>query len=257
MKSVTSFLGAFRDRFTYDVRHNVYLWFGVLWGIPVPCFSVAIHAVVAGEPLGIDLLLRHPWHLIFLLHPPIFGLVFGAMGTVRRNLERENERLIETLRGMAMTDPLTGLYNRRYLLDQLRHMVAASLRTRQPTAVVMFDLDGFKSVNDTQGHLAGDRVLRAVAASLQSATRQSDVLGRYGGDEFLMAVQGHRDGAALLAERAAEAVKRQTTMSISSGHAVAPSDGATPEELIGAADAMLATVKRSRREGRGSARGPQ
>lgn len=255
MRSITTFFAAFRDGFTYNLRRNVYLWFGLLWGIPVPCFSIAIHCALTNETPSPAFFIAHPWHLIFLLHPPIFGLVFGAMGTVRRNLERENERLIETLRGMAMTDPLTGLYNRRYLLDQLRHTLAAALRAHQSMVLVMFDLDGFKAVNDTQGHLSGDRVLRAVAASLQSATRQSDVLGRYGGDEFLMVVQGNREGAALLAERAAEAVKRQTAMSISSGHAVAPGDGDTPEELIGAADRMLAEIKRRRREGQGSARG--
>lgn len=254
VKIVTTFVAAFGDGFTYDPRRNVYLWFGVLWGIPVPCFSMAIHYALTDEAPSPALFVAHPWHLIFLLHPPIFGLVFGAMGTIRRNLERENERLIETLRGMAMTDPLTGLYNRRYLLDQLRHMLASSLRTHQPLVVAMFDLDDFKAVNDTQGHLTGDRVLRAVAASLQSAARQSDVLGRYGGDEFLMVVQGTREGAALLAERAAEAVKRQTTMSISKGLGVAPDDGATPEELIGAADRMLAETKRRRREGQGSVR---
>src|SRR6516162_7906850 len=98
-KIVRSYLSAFGRTFTYDVRRNVYLWFGFLWGIPVPIVSLALDwdlSVAPGWTLA-NAIASHPIHLFFLAHPLLFALVFGAMGTVRHHLQEENEQLIQSL----------------------------------------------------------------------------------------------------------------------------------------------------------------
>jgi two-component system cell cycle response regulator len=121
-----------------------------------------------------------------------------------RILELE-ERLIatsEALRVQATHDPLTGLWNRAAILDILRRELARSKRERSPVSVVIADVDHFKHINDTLGHLAGDSVLRQVTARMQSVMRPYDALGRYGGEEFLVIAPGSdQDGAHGLAER--------------------------------------------------------
>jgi diguanylate cyclase (GGDEF)-like protein len=103
---------------------------------------------------------------------------------------------------MAITDELTGLRNRRYIGQRLGEELARSHRHGRPCACVLFDIDHFKRVNDAHGHAAGDAVLRGVAAAALGALRESDLLGRWGGEEFL-AVLPETDlaGAGLIAER--------------------------------------------------------
>lgn len=250
MRIVRTYLRAFAKSFTYDARRNIYLWFGLLWGLPIPLFSIALDLSLAGGsgrgPL--QAIASHPIHLFFLAHPFLFGLVFGAMGTVRHDLEIENRRLIDNLTGLATTDPLTGLYNRRYVLDELRRAVLRAQRTDSMFALVLFDLDKFKQVNDQQGHLVGDRVLQGAAEALLSVTRQGDVLGRYGGDEFLLITYGDLASAGSLPDRANESVRQRTGLSVSAGVARFPEEGSSPESLIETADKALAGIKTRRYE---------
>jgi diguanylate cyclase (GGDEF)-like protein len=99
-------------------------------------------------------------------------------------LSLANVGLREILRQQAFRDPLTGLYNRRFLQEALDIELRRAKRKRWPVALVMLDVDDFKLFNDTYGHTAGDSLLKAIAASLQSSVRSNDVLCRYGGDEF-------------------------------------------------------------------------
>lgn len=92
---------------------------------------------------------------------------------------------IENLRDAAVIDPLTGCYNRREFESQLRRLVAAATRYRHKLSVFMFDLDHFKAVNDTHGHLAGDQVLKEVSLLVRENMRRGDLLARYGGEEFI------------------------------------------------------------------------
>lgn len=103
---------------------------------------------------------------------------------LRRNAELE--RLNVALRRMAAHDPLTGLYNRRHFNELFAQLFAESDRYGTDLTCVMIDLDGFKEVNDRHGHQAGDRLLVLAAESLQTALRASDVIARYGGDEFVL-----------------------------------------------------------------------
>jgi diguanylate cyclase (GGDEF)-like protein/PAS domain S-box-containing protein len=102
----------------------------------------------------------------------------------------EIESLNRRLRDQAIRDPLTGLHNRRYLDDALDHAVASVARSGQPLSVVALDLDRFKDINDTHGHAAGDRVLLRAAEVLRAHVRASDIVGRVGGEEFIVCLPG-------------------------------------------------------------------
>jgi diguanylate cyclase (GGDEF)-like protein/PAS domain S-box-containing protein len=102
----------------------------------------------------------------------------------------EIESLNQKLGELAIRDSLTGLHNRRYLEDALDHAVARGARSGEPLSVVALDLDLFKEVNDTHGHAAGDRVLQRAAEVLRTNVRASDIVGRVGGEEFIVALPG-------------------------------------------------------------------
>ncbi len=165
----------------------------------------------------------------------------------------ENARIYETARDLADRDPLTGFFNHRYLHERLSEEVVRAVRTRRPLSVVMIDLDDFKVVNDTLGHLYGDRVLVYVAETIRSALRGSDVAARYGGDEFALVLP---ETAAADAERVGERIleafrvapflidgHRQFPVGASIGVATHPRDGRSATDLIGAADAGLYAAK--------------
>ena len=113
-----------------------------------------------------------------------------------------NLRLREELRQLSLRDPLTGLYNRRFLQDALERETARARRSGAPLGVVMLDIDHFKRINDTLGHLAGDRVLTRIGQALRDSLRREDIACRYGGDEFILLLPGAtREHAAARAEQ--------------------------------------------------------
>ena len=129
----------------------------------------------------------------------------GVLWVLARDVEhlaavRTRAEILET---QATTDPLTGIANRRRLDDELQRMVASARRYDHPFSVVLVDLDEFKAVNDTHGHDVGDQVLVATVRRLEEAVREADLLGRWGGEEFLLlAPMTDHDAACALAERA-------------------------------------------------------
>ncbi len=115
---------------------------------------------------------------------------------------REQRHALQDARRRAATDPLTGVLNRRSIVEHLHAVVAEARDTQDPVSVLFMDLDHFKRINDTYGHLAGDACLKAVIAPLQAELRQTDAIGRYGGEEFLIVLQGASTTDALaIAER--------------------------------------------------------
>ncbi|KAB2967182.1 diguanylate cyclase [Zoogloea sp.] len=161
-----------------------------------------------------------------------------------------------SLETLAVRDPLTGLYNRRFLDETLRQVMTAARRGCFPVSVILVDIDHFKTVNDTLGHKAGDRILQAVGNFLLRQVRDSDTACRYGGEEFLLVLpRTDADQALLRADtlrqglaRLAVSVEGQPRfITISAGVASSPDDGNTPESLIGRADAALYAAKRSGR----------
>ena len=157
----------------------------------------------------------------------------------------------------ALHDPLTGLFNRRYLIDFFQREQARALRERTSLAVVMIDLDHFKQLNDTHGHLVGDEVLQAVAQHLQDNLRGTDAVFRIGGEEFLLILPGVELPEAVsrvdcLREQltASELPTRAGIMNVtlSAGVALWPSHGHALEELMQAADRALYQAKRDGRD---------
>jgi two-component system, cell cycle response regulator len=122
--------------------------------------------------------------------------------------ERDLAKANLELQRMAVTDGLTGLFNRRHIEERLREMFDHSQRLHEPLSVAMFDLDHFKSVNDTHGHQAGDEVLRQLAQRLKEVARDIDRVGRYGGEEFMVLLPGTvLDAAVTFAERVRQEVE--------------------------------------------------
>ncbi len=166
----------------------------------------------------------------------------------------ENARLYEAARNLADRDPLTGFYNHRFLHERLGEEVVRAQRARRPLSMLMLDLDDFKLVNDTFGHLFGDRVLTFTADLIRSTLRASDIPARYGGDEFaILLPETDRDEACSAAERILAAFRDRpfvgeqrgpVPIAASIGVATYPADGRTPTELIAAADEALYRVKR-------------
>lgn len=162
---------------------------------------------------------------------------------------REAQRRIERL---AHFDPVTGLPNRTLLADRLAMEAARSHRDAQSFAVVLFDLDGFKGVNDTQGHAAGDALLAQVAERAKACVRASDTVGRLGGDEFLAILpETSRDGAERVAEKIRAALGepfaiagRTAAISASVGVSLFPEHGDEHDALLRVADAALYEAKR-------------
>jgi diguanylate cyclase (GGDEF)-like protein len=170
----------------------------------------------------------------------------------------DNIRLREEAERLSMTDPLTGLRNFRYLSTELAREIERANRFARPLAVLMLDLDHFKSINDTYGHARGDDVLRELAARVSEQNREVDTLARYGGEEFVIVLpETTADGAGMLAERICVAVRRQPFTSegepplrvtLSIGAASYPVHGASAATLMRAADEALYVAKRAGRD---------
>jgi len=165
-----------------------------------------------------------------------------------------NLRNLVIAESRALTDVLTGLANKRSIEDTLKRMSAQAGRTLSPLAAVMLDLDHFKQINDLFGHDRGDDVLAAVGSTITQTLRDSDVAGRYGGEEFLLLLPDiNREGALEAAERLRAAIgalrvpgeNRNVTASL--GVAVLPDDAGDGAQLQRRADRALYAAKKSGR----------
>ena len=164
----------------------------------------------------------------------------------------ENARLHDMVERQALLDGLTGLANRRAAADALHAEAARAERLETPLSVVLADLDGFKDVNDAHGHAVGDEVLRVVAEVLRETLRESDVAGRWGGEEFLLLLPGaDEEGAAQLAERVRAELSSRNIPSVPGLHVTASfgvseyAGQTNTEQLVAAADSALYRAKRA------------
>jgi diguanylate cyclase (GGDEF)-like protein len=180
------------------------------------------------------------------------------VGIQNQTLARELEQARRESEHLALTDPLTGLMNRRALLDNLRTDEDRALRGRQPLSVILADVDRFKSVNDDFGHNTGDRALQVVSDALRAGMRTGDHVGRWGGEEFLILLPNtDLIQAAEVAERCRTMLTRQQVrcddgqmMRVSSSFGVASADGVQrPDvmDLVNQADKALYWAKEAGR----------
>ncbi len=193
---------------------------------------------------------------------------FGQLTDAKRQLARTvaeqialaltNIKLRENLRNQSIRDPLTNLFNRRYLEESLLREMNRAKRKQQPIGIIMLDVDHFKQFNDKFGHDAGDTVLKEVAQFLQKRTRQCDIACRYGGEEFtLILPEASLDTLKQRAEELRLGVKKLSIyhcqkllgeITISLGIACFPEQGLTAEEVMKAADSALYRAKMAGRD---------
>jgi diguanylate cyclase (GGDEF)-like protein len=185
------------------------------------------------------------------------GAAFDGMTQALQDRDAQLKQLIGKLNEHATTDPLTGLYNRRYLLDFLDREIERAGRSATPVGAIMLDLDHFKRFNDTFGHAAGDLILTQVAGLLKRHIRGSDMVCRYGGEEFVLILPGASlDSAQQRAENIRAAVNSLDltyhdqplgTITVSLGIGLFPEHGSDSAGLLHAADTAL---YRAKNEGR-------
>jgi diguanylate cyclase (GGDEF)-like protein len=211
-----------------------------------------------------------------LIEPIIYkdislGIIILSNDTTFDNSDLEYVEVLISILGMAMNnaleheqlsrlaakDPLTGLYNRRYGLQRMKEEYSRSLRYKIPLGVAMLDIDHFKKVNDTYGHVVGDKVLSEMALALHDALREGDIAIRYGGEEFLLLLPGAAEkDCNIIAERVRRIVEdlvvthisQQIKFTVSIGITSSPHcDVSSIEDLISYADKALYTAKENGR----------
>lgn len=218
--------------------------------IVVPC----LHAGIFLVPLAMHELLPEghngAWLTVFTLETIIY-----AVGTAFIVMLMVKDHHVHVYRTAASTDHLTGLLNRRALMDNATQLCTRQAKRKEPVAVLMFDLDHFKSINDRFGHALGDSVLRLFGQVVRSSTRAHDLIGRFGGEEFVAIVPGGVESASKIAERVRSAFEAAGIMvdehaigaTVSIGTAVSYDAVTSIDALIARADAAL---YRAKHEGR-------
>ncbi|MDQ3914954.1 MAG: diguanylate cyclase [Actinomycetota bacterium] len=170
----------------------------------------------------------------------------------------ENVLLHEEAQRLAITDGLTGVWNRRYFLMQFPQVIAAAQRFQRPFSVLMLDLDSFKTINDTHGHQRGDAILVEFSKRVDRVIREVDTFARYGGEEFICLLsETDLQGARTTAEKILDAIRSEPfggpgeqplTITVSIGIASYPHHGETYKALVGAADRALYQAKQQGRD---------
>jgi diguanylate cyclase (GGDEF)-like protein len=171
----------------------------------------------------------------------------GVATAVAGRRARRQAAHLAAVSAQALTDPLTGVLNRRGFLDALERELARARRYDRPVALAYVDVRGLKAVNDSEGHLAGDQLLREAAGMLEDSARADDVVGRIGGDELaLLLGEQTSEGATVVANRIRAQVPARRAMlqlrepwDLTIGTATFPADGTTVDELLAAADRRL------------------
>jgi diguanylate cyclase (GGDEF)-like protein len=175
------------------------------------------------------------------------ALAFAAMAFRSGRRARKREREFAAISAAAQTDALTGILNRRGFMEASERELARATRHDRPFVLAYVDVRGLKAVNDTEGHLMGDELIKAVAGLMKESARADDVVGRIGGDEFaLLLGEQTAEGAEPVVRRIrARVEERRSGMEIripwelTIGLAAFPDDGTTLEELLGVADRRL------------------
>lgn len=235
-------------------------WQRTLWSFLIPLYLISLMTVEYLHPEFIRYYANQSDQIadsitgtiaVFIITATIIRIVVNHFDAERkvtqiqsRKLRLRNLKLSE----LAIKDGLTGLYNRRHLMDQLSREIAHAKRYNHPLAIILFDIDFFKNINDTFGHQAGDSILKQVGQSLLANLRQSDFAGRYGGEEFLIICRNTNvEGAFMVAKKLQHSIRhielpnKQGCVEISGGISTHRDD--TIASLIERADQLLYSAK--------------
>src|SRR5262245_24985755 len=222
---------------------------GAVMAFPLSCRGRRVGAIMALDRLPSS---REP-----RLSAPILRAVRLLLEPAAVALD--NSLLLKRAEALSVTDDLTRLYNSRYLNSVLRRETKRASRSGRPLSLLFIDLDGFKSVNDTHGHLCGSRALVEAAAVIRGSARETDVVARFGGDEFALVLPDTGgEGAFAVGERIRERIAAHTFLSgdglairltASVGVATLPDSATSAEELMMAADKAMYVVKDSGKNG--------
>lgn len=224
--------------------------------------SLTCPLIAQGKPVGFLFFSSMEKNTYQDIHQDIFLQIAGQVSILieksqlYQQLYELNQQLLmaqHELQHQATHDALTGIYNRRAIIEHLEAQLSRAKRNNQPLGIVMLDVDHFKQVNDAHGHLAGDAVLKTVAARMKECLREYDYIGRYGGEEFLVVLGDADYGTAVkAAERLNQAVEGETVafggkrlaVTISAGVAVAGNCTELDlDKIISAADTELYKAK--------------
>ena len=218
-------------------------------GVPGARSEIAVPLLAEGRVLGVLNAESEQPGAYTGEHVRTLSVIAQQAAVVLRSAQLQAET-----RRLAITDHLTGLYNRRHFVTQLEEHLRRAHRYHETIGVAFLDIDDFKSLNDRHGHSAGDRALQAVAGAMREWVRATDEVARIGGDEFAaLLLQAGPDSARLVLERIRASVAelrlydlhgQLVTLTLSAGLAVFPADGGDSEGLLGRADAALYEAKR-------------
>jgi diguanylate cyclase (GGDEF)-like protein/PAS domain S-box-containing protein len=220
-------------------------------------FSQPPHDLIHGW-MGVPMLVQDQVIGLLSLHSPIVNYFTDEhinMATAFASqvaVVLENSRLFDEVQRLAITDPLTGLYNRRHFYSLVQQEFLHFQRYANPLSILMMDVDHFKVINDTYGHLAGDRVLQYLAGVFQENLRKVDIVCRFGGEEFIAALpETGKEGAMIIAERLRQKISQaeiptesgRVMITASIGIAECGVSCSTLDHLLGLADTALYTAK--------------
>jgi diguanylate cyclase (GGDEF)-like protein/PAS domain S-box-containing protein len=222
-------------------------------GEPLPTISYCLPMQVQGETVGIlHVQSQHKEYLDEAKRQLAYTVV------EQTSLALSNIKLREALREQSIRDPLTGLYNRRYMEEALKQQLSRATRQLHPMGIIMIDIDHFKSFNDTYGHAAGDALLHELGQFLQSHIRGEDIACRYGGEEFILIMP---DASLEAAQQRAEHLRNEIrqmqvqntvqsyrAITLSIGVAIYPLHGLTIDAVLHAADVALYRAKKEGRD---------
>ena len=177
--------------------------------------------------------------LMMVVVLPALAVIAARLSGLRQKLRDQREALAQALsevERLAVSDELTGIANRRWMRTHLERSIALSSREISPFCVAILDIDHFKSVNDALGHAAGDEVLRAFATRAAAQLRETDAVGRWGGEEFLLVMTGNLEGISRVLER----IRSSVATACVEGHPITFSAGVARHRPGESADALLA-----------------